>query len=318
MKKVFVLGAGFSRSYSDAMPILASFKSKLIEVKRDSRKYPELSKFADKYYNLSNGSDDFRNIEYLATVILSKTIFISHEEQVQYIQLKHEILKFIQDTISDASEMTEENSKKLTDFLFNVRKCQATLISFNYDLLIEKAVKKSAKTIHIDFAGLSEYPSHNPRFHNSTPIEYIKLHGSLNWYKIKGADSTSLDSVRIVNPFDPFYGIHKNDVPVYIPMTHAKDAFLTGSLYNTLWARAMVKLSSASEIYFIGYGFPRTDSNHFVTFLDLKDKIKAIVVYDQNEEADLKKIFGEEVVVNSDAKAFLSNHFYDPLDMLSN
>lgn len=306
MKQVFVLGAGFSKSYAEEMPVLKDFKRRIIEVKTNQTSYPELSNFAENYYRLSNRFEDIRNIEFLATVILSKNIFVNHEEQFKYLKLKHEVLKFIKDMIFDVPELSPNNDFLLRQFLLNVRAKQATIISFNYDLLIERAIRQSQTNIHLDYAGLTSYPHHNPRFHQSVPIELIKLHGSLNWFKVKGSESISLDTVKIVNENDPFSGIHKHDIPVYIPMTHAKDSFLTGSLYSTLWARAIEKLEQATEIHFIGYGFPATDSNHLFAFLDFKTKIKSIVVYNSSERKRLSKIFGEGVVFESDAKDFLA------------
>ena len=32
--------------------------------------------------------------------------------------------------------------------------------------------------------------------------------------------------------------IHNSDVPVFMPMAHAKEKFLTGSLFNTIWSKA--------------------------------------------------------------------------------
>jgi hypothetical protein len=146
------------------------------------------------------------------------------------------------------------------------------------------------------------------------PIEYLKLHGSFNWFKAKGDDTDIFNANAIyhVDENDENYAIHKTDVPVFIPMAHSKESFLNGSLFTTLWARANDRLKNADEIVFIGYGFPFTDINNFSFFLEYKGKITKIVVYEQPDSVNLdrlKLIFGADKIINMDAKQFIEENY---------
>ena len=92
-------------------------------------------------------------------------------------------------------------------------------------------------------------------------------------------------------------------------MAHTKDSFLNGSLFNTLWAMASQVLSSSDEIYFLGYGFPPTDIGNLFFFLNYKEKIKQIVVFNEESSPEfsrLKGIFGDEILLKQDAKDYLT------------
>jgi hypothetical protein len=143
------------------------------------------------------------------------------------------------------------------------------------------------------------------------PIEYVKLHGSLNWYKAKGTTDFEINNTYVVSEGNRNYPIHSKDIPVFIPMAHAKDTFLVGSLFSSLWAKAISYLENANSVYFLGYSFPVSDMNNLFLFMKYKEKIRKVVVYyensnDQNYQR-LLNIFGKEVVVNLDAKTFIEN-----------
>ena len=91
-------------------------------------------------------------------------------------------------------------------------------------------------------------------------------------------------------------------------MAHAKESFLRGSLFNLLWSKADYYLKNAEEIYFIGYGFPKTDINNLEFLLRHRDRFKKVVVLDSKGWLDLQrlqKLLGNELVECSDAKVFI-------------
>jgi len=96
-------------------------------------------------------------------------------------------------------------------------------------------------------------------------------------------------------------------------MAHAKELFLHGTLYNTLWVKANYYLQNADEIYFIGYGFPETDIDNLLYFYQFKDKIKNIIVYYSKDKLSefkrLERIFGTNKILNIDAKEFISKNY---------
>ena len=106
--------------------------------------------------------------------------------------------------------------------------------------------------------------------------------------------------------------MYQKDNPIFIPMAHAKDSFLRGSLFNVIWAKADYYLSRADEIYVIGYGFPQTDGNSFPFLLKHRTRIRNVVVFEPKKDNSierLQRLFDKDVVVCEDAQKFLNRLF---------
>lgn len=307
MKKAFILGAGFSKSFCNDMPAINDLTDKLFDEKlQPQTEYPQLCDFIKNYYNKGSQSPAIRDIENISTAILSKKIFKNDAEKFKFEILRYQILKIIHDKIKGHNIDTEEKKTLLKRFvnLCNEGK-NNTLITFNYDLLIESTDE------WITYGVTNSYPATAIRQRLGGPTEYIKLHGSFNWFRAKGTTEQDMHYIYRVDKQDDEYSIHSDDVPVFIPMAHTKDSFLNGSLFNTLWAKASEALRVADEIYFLGYGFPTTDLSNLFYFLDYKEKIKKIVIFDNPESENykrIKSIFGSSVVIKQDAFEFISNH----------
>ena len=93
-------------------------------------------------------------------------------------------------------------------------------------------------------------------------------------------------------------------------MAHAKESFLRGSLFNLLWSKADYYLKNAEKVYFIGYGFPKSDVNNLDFLLSHRKKIEKVVVFEPKDQlhlARLQDLLGKDLVINCDAKEFLKN-----------
>jgi hypothetical protein len=168
----------------------------------------------------------------------------------------------------------------------------SSLVAVDYGVRIDPADRSAVRT---------------PR---TNSIDLIKLHGSLNWYPVKDAsDPLDLKNVCQVEPCDRSFPIYREDTPIYIPMAHAKESFLRGSLFNLLWSKADYYLKNAQEIYFLGYGFPKTDMNNLEFLLRHREHFKKVVVFEREGHPDLDRLralLGESLVESMDAKAFLT------------
>jgi hypothetical protein len=327
-KRILVLGAGFSKSFSESMPLIKDFSAGLLgEIEGD---FGRLKWFVQKFNNLSNQSGDFLDFEQLGTLIFTKRIFKDFEEEIHFTHLKNQYLKYIYDCIIRYG-VDNESFGIFSEFIKRVscswraRLSQISgeylLITFNYDLLFEHACEDLGHSLNqTDLRsaawnyGVTLKSYNEDHFYDASDKYYfdiLKLHGSLNWFKAKGAESVDHHNIYEVNRTDRNFPIHRHDAPCFIPMAHSKDSFLTGTLYNTLWSIAHNHFKEASEITFIGYGFPDTDLNNLCYFLEFKDKIKTIVIkeYAGSERlARLKKIFGESKVINMDAKEYIKEN----------
>ena len=331
--RIFILGAGFSKSFCNDMPTIIDLTGEIFS--SSNNECQELRKFAKKYFSESNNSEEIKNIENLATAIFSKRIFEDCVQEQYYKTLRNQVLMLILKYIKqhNVDDPNDPNRELLSDFIWSCRRCwidkrndipgKNLIMSFNYDLIIENIVRKVPKfrECAINYSvGLTPY-AHSSSQDSSgwVPefIEILKLHGSFNWFRAKGSRSNDINSIYIVNEDDDAYAMHQTDVPVYIPMAHAKESFLTGTLYNTIWAKATHYLRNADEIVFVGYGFPITDINNLIYFLDYNDRIKHVVVREKEESDNLRRLrrlFGKKVVKNMDAKEFLLSEYISKKD----
>jgi len=283
--------------------------------------FPHLRDYCKRFVELCNGDDEYLGIEPLATAILSAQIFPGERERLYHASLRFELLRFIANVIRSDNVLDESSTKILKQFL---KTCEnnpsegsrdTLLLSFNYDTLIETAIandKELSETVSVDY-GVKIEPADRSakRGKRTRTIDLIKLHGSLNWFPVKGAsDELDLKNVCEVEPQDRSFPIYCEDTPVYIPMAHAKESFLRGSLFNLLWSKADYYLKNAEEIYFIGYGFPKTDINNLEFLLRHRDRFKKVIVLDSKGWLDvqrLQKLLGNELVECCDAKEFIKN-----------
>lgn len=92
-------------------------------------------------------------------------------------------------------------------------------------------------------------------------------------------------------------------------MAHAKESFLRGSLFNVLWSKADYYLKNAEEIYFVGYGFPKSDVNNLEFLLTHRERFKKVVVFEREGHPDLvrlENLLGKGLVQSMDAKDFFT------------
>jgi hypothetical protein len=151
----------------------------------------------------------------------------------------------------------------------------AAILSFNYDIALDRAV--AASRFGIDYG--IEKERHGERW-----LPVLKLHGSLNW-------TTSVDEAGRIVPWylkhylkchrlDPFGPAHSvlipigsqlreyrtennealkvDGIPVIVPPSWNKAD--SHRAVSKVWARAAEELSEAESIYVVGYSLPITDS----------------------------------------------------------
>ena len=316
-RRIFVLGSGFSKSFCPQMPTLRDLNERIPFGIPDE--FPHLRDYCRHFLELCNNQTDYLNIETLSTSILSAQIFPGVRESLYHSSLRFELLRFIANEIRHDKGMDAGSAAVLRKFLAGCENCpgegvrDTLLLSFNYDTLIEDVIAadpEMSSRVAVDY-GVRIDPADRSavRAPKSLTIDLIKLHGSLNWYPVKGAsDPLDLKNVCQVEPCDRSFPIYREDTPIYIPMAHAKESFLRGSLFNLLWSKADYYLKNAEEIYFLGYGFPKTDMNNLEFLLRHRDRFKKVVVFEHAGCAvleRLQKLLGD-LVESCDAKEYLA------------
>jgi len=164
----------------------------------------------------------------------------------------------------------------------------ATVITFNYDLLVEYAYLHT----HPDAVSVNDLYRMPLTLANSRPggailgsepheaFDLLKLHGSRNWHYSGLGDAPSNDAVFLENTPDrwrrdpdetietdidllfeesrePTYLVDK--VPMIVPPASSKSSYYNNLGLRTQWAVAAAALAKAEELVVIGYSLPRTD-----------------------------------------------------------
>jgi len=214
-KKIYILGSGFSKSVSQTMPTLKELTQELLLL-NDKKNYYELSNFIQDLKQLANGNREVSTIEKVTSIIISKGLFYNTEERIYYSTLKHQLLRWIFERIEADSPKVDENKQQLLIQFFencSLRtdkgndKELSLIMSFNYDLLLERLLMDSKKTgwLFDYIINLNKYLGLNAKETKSSKqvFEYLKLHGSLNWFTAPGADRNDLSNVYLVDENDP-------------------------------------------------------------------------------------------------------------------
>jgi NAD-dependent SIR2 family protein deacetylase len=144
-----------------------------------------------------------------------------------------------------------------------------TVISFNYDLLMDNALRQSGKLTDsgyfLPFNKVYSEQSWESPESKWSQVTMLKLHGSLNWLHCSYCNSyllTRSEKMGAWNAIKPKTCPTCNQSNIYlerviVPPLLAKDYSIHPLKY--LWNRAITQVAVSREIVIIGYSFPSTD-----------------------------------------------------------
>lgn len=262
-KTIYVLGAGFSKEAG--FPLISEFTDikkirqfrKLLSRSSQKRFDKISSYFLDRIKN--NYCDD--NIEsVLNHVSVANYLYMESEtkgtKSYSSEQISDDLLWYIVKILQERSK--QKIPAIYHQFVKKIFENNDTLISFNYDLIIENILEKLS--INCDY-GTERTPITNSVF-------LMKMHGSVNWTYCKNCK-------KFV--FYPDYAIlkvlesrlkcpkcnQKNLEPIIIPPILYKDIFYKHPRYEqlirTLWGYANDEIMAANKIVFIGFSMADSD-----------------------------------------------------------
>lgn len=144
------------------------------------------------------------------------------------------------------------------------------VVSFNYDLIADKTLQRMNKLswTRRSYSGTSLFicpPNGSPytrkkpdkRPHGS--IQYLKLHGSINWQGHERGQNFSLSLSRIPGTDSDLPYSEPPDNPMVVPPVAAKMDIRSGAI-RELWKSAAASLRKAPGWIIWGYSFPITDT----------------------------------------------------------
>lgn len=320
-KNVYLLGAGFSKEIG--IPIQDDF---LLVAKEVFFKNTSIYKHFEKVFDYQDKLSKMRkflnypllNLEHLFNLI-EMDIFYSKSKEVE--NIKNDFIKLICDVIIERTPCPVKHDangrlhvipkyQKYIDFISlftsdftpqSVRN-NDTIISFNYDLVIESSClsynyilsdkdRPKAKSIYIntifeksniDIDKSNHYYTNNvveswfPDLNIYSPddssLKLLKLHGSINWKK-------------------------SNNKTFIVPPTWNK----SDPEIRKLWEIAYNELKTAKRIIVIGYSFPETDIY-----------VKSLLALALNENKILQNIFfvnPDKEIAKNTCLSLLDKHF---------
>jgi hypothetical protein len=233
------------------------------------------------------------NFEAWLSQLASDQPYLSDGDNAQnkaaFLLLSGAIAEVLGDRVSEV--LASEYPEWLLQFVSAAHHSQATVITFNYDPLIECMVATPT--------GILGDPSHYGELWNGVSwteltgglppwapggarvgsqraetLRLLKLHGSLNWYWRSG-DASGISVARRSLP--GYFGSPlpyteeerrrevPGRVPFVVPPAASKSEYYSDPIVKEMWTQAAERLSSADRVALVGYSLPVTD----VTFSNM-------------------------------------------------
>jgi hypothetical protein len=201
-------------------------------------------------------------------------------------------------------------SESIEQFAAKCFEERASVITFNYDDLLDRALFLATRKIHgyrgwdpdigygflcrgaTQLLGGGVYASEM----QSTIV--LKLHGSVNWRaRLGAAKPYSIDSICHTEDWDEeedeFVDVHLEREPFIVPPVMQKASLVNEPLLRFLWSRAFRLLGQADRIIFLGYSFPPTDLAARFLFKEAVPKSAQVVVVNSDRRQALKRGYRE-------------------------
>lgn len=289
---VFIIGAGFSKAISDEMLLLSELSAKVREA-------------LDHTWREEWGPDLEDNVELLLTHLAAAHPWEDQGERHEALSAYHQVSDVMTNWLAVA-ERAALRQPTPPDWLAKLctywHEHDCTVITFNYDTLIEHAV--STLPLHPEgIFGWNLYcvPLNWAKAREGwgmlagerrTTFDLLKLHGSLNWW-YSGAEAPPGDTVYATNmkprwdqELDPEEDIAVIDkVRLVVPPTLQKESFYENSILRSQWRIARERLAHADRITLMGYSLPPTDLSSRL-LLSTSGADASIEVVDLAENAD--------------------------------
>lgn len=293
MKKLFILGSGFTTAFCPHSPNIKDI----------------FDKIHDK--DLCETINILRSIGIIdPEIIVSQIIDSLYEfDQKHILESKLARYKMINEISKCFANISADDPIMFSTICEKYFKSDVTkeifIASFNYDLLFEKCLGNIHYIVPI---------SQNPYIYKENignfgfatinkKYRLLKLHGSINWY-VNQADRFDLaNTFYIDSKTESIESFLKENNPVIVPFTYNKSYFMYGDLFTIIWRQLNILLQEVDEIEIIGYGFPNTDYQIYKLLLSYKEKIKNITVKDDKDNR-LHDLFGSKLIIE-DAKKYL-------------
>jgi hypothetical protein len=257
-RRVFLLGAGVSTSHgiAAAKDILRHSISGLTQTDSNSAKlvhslltylYPSFRPEMLNYPNI----EDFLNLLEMAKTFNSADFIQSSLWPTSRLDdVRTATLKAVTDYIWNAMQLGQ-NTRAIRDFVACCIKPGDVIITFNWDLTIERALEDEDLWFW---------------YESGSDVTLLKPHGSVDWFDLKALPPAK--EKKTVRKLDGKIGVYtrfnfaeyqelRDLLPVIVPPVASKN--FDRSFLKTTWRAVYRALSGAAELYVMGYSLPKED-----------------------------------------------------------
>lgn len=267
---VFILGSGFSRAVGSRMPTLAELSESVYQSLED-------------VWDWRWGSDLRNNVELLLTHLASDHPWEEESRRLHGRANYAEIVDVLVNEISRAERelMSEvdEAPTWLIDLVATWHRSQSVVITFNYDLLVERAHRsmqerneatpyKSHRTLYpLPIAPSISRTGSAYGERRTETLSLLKLHGSVNWWNSGPGGPPgdpvfdSLNSARWAadTAHHEEHWTVQDKFRLVVPPAIEKGSYYSSSLVQAQWQMARSAIMDAETVTVIGYSLPAMD-----------------------------------------------------------
>ncbi len=266
-KTIYFFGAGASAAESPVAPT----NTNLLRggLSRRKGQYETLERFLSDW-----GFTDFKLLPSIEELLSILDMCLGKGEPIgqcwsisDLTRCREELVTCIYDVIGDTLDtQTNGNGDQglYQQLLEGLPDEDTSLISLNYDLLLDSALHKCGFTPNysLDFLDLGDAAGHETVLgpHPSRgDIKLFKLHGSINWGYCPSCYTTVFTGDRKVGRGQACPTCNALLTALIVPPTPMKVP--PSPFLSSLWKKAEWELTKAKEIVFIGYSLSDADAN---------------------------------------------------------
>lgn len=279
---VYLLGAGFARAISPAMPLLQGLAERVLSG-RKRRTHIPAEVVAMMRENFAHA------LSYLEQAKPWVTEADNLRDRALYLEFSNAIARDLDITVERAVEKLRTGIPSwLISLIRHWHSRQCTVVTLNYDTLVETIAASITFEADESIAAQQLYPplltdaglrSSSARLADLRPsFRLLKLHGSTNWF-YSGRTSSHGEPIYFVPPLrcnDPSpeerrdHEFRTNAVadkyPFLVPPVYDKTALLTHETIRALWFDAGEAVKQARRLVCMGYSLPESDltMRHFL------------------------------------------------------
>jgi hypothetical protein len=269
-RDAFLLGAGFSKAVSEHMPLMEELGQVPMHFRGD---WPR-------------GLIRSMSFEELLTFLSTNQPWLSEADNLQnratFLEASQQIAGRLQ--IQEGKALSEPIPEWLSAFVSRLHEDAASVVSLNYDTLIEHAWTEQRRQEEPDLNAVASHASlyavpiqsalartrlvRDP-FAGSETLRLMKLHGSTNWC-YSGSEMASGEEIydrglppgwRVAELPRDVRDVSIDKVPLLVPPTLGKSPFFVNETVRSVWKVASRSFREAERVFALGYSLPESDHN---------------------------------------------------------